>query len=34
MSREINAENKEGYRVDKSGAIIAQKAAIKTFKEN
>lgn len=30
---EINAENKEGYRVDKSGVIIPQNAAIKTFKE-
>lgn len=31
---EINAENKKGYRVDKSGVIIPQKAAVKTFKEN
>lgn len=31
---EINAENKEDYRVDKSGVIIPQKAEIKTFKEN
>lgn len=31
---EMSAENKKVYRADKSGIIIPQKAAIKTFKEN
>lgn len=31
---EINVENKESYRVDKSGVITPQNAAIKTFREN